>query len=223
MECSFANPLPHLYPLTITLYNAGQISSIGVIAYLGAKHRLTSKSATFMLHRQPLRVPNLLLLPIGTRRQNPPSWMMRELRLLFGAMLNSLLNCAARLDSHDIYITGEEAVKFRVADAIGELALLQAHKYITSWHRRESIERRALRITLARCGWPQAPNGFHLTSALASCVSFCVSLSLRAVPSPLPYVPRAAKRLTESARLPNLKFRSRCDILVSGRLVEGTH
>src|ERR1700745_346826 len=38
-------------PIEITLYNAGQISSAGVLAYLGANSRVTSRTATFILHR----------------------------------------------------------------------------------------------------------------------------------------------------------------------------
>src|SRR6266849_3964183 len=38
-------------PIELTLYNVGQISSAGVIAFLGAKHRKTARNATFMLHR----------------------------------------------------------------------------------------------------------------------------------------------------------------------------
>lgn len=38
-------------PFNLTLYNTGSVSSIAVIAYLGAKRRMTSKYATFMIHR----------------------------------------------------------------------------------------------------------------------------------------------------------------------------
>src|SRR6266853_2936239 len=38
-------------PIELTLYNVGQISSAGVTAYLGSKHRKTTSNATFMLHR----------------------------------------------------------------------------------------------------------------------------------------------------------------------------
>src|SRR5713101_5441023 len=38
-------------PIQLTLYNVGQVSSAGVIAYLGAKGRKTSPRATFMFHR----------------------------------------------------------------------------------------------------------------------------------------------------------------------------
>ena len=38
-------------PIEITLYNGGQVSSAGVIAYLGARHRKTNRGATFMIHK----------------------------------------------------------------------------------------------------------------------------------------------------------------------------
>src|ERR1700690_3651329 len=38
-------------PIELTLYNAGQISSAGVIAYLGGKARKTTTNATFMFNK----------------------------------------------------------------------------------------------------------------------------------------------------------------------------
>lgn len=38
-------------PVELTIYNAGSISSIGVIAYLGAKNRKASKHSAFMIHK----------------------------------------------------------------------------------------------------------------------------------------------------------------------------
>ena len=38
-------------PLELTVYNNGTVMSAGVLAYLGAKHRLASANATFGLHR----------------------------------------------------------------------------------------------------------------------------------------------------------------------------
>ena len=38
-------------PIELTLYNGGQVSSAGVVAFLGARHRKTSPNATFMIHR----------------------------------------------------------------------------------------------------------------------------------------------------------------------------
>ena len=39
------------FPMPLTLYNIGSISSAGVIAYLGAANRAASNLATFMLHK----------------------------------------------------------------------------------------------------------------------------------------------------------------------------
>lgn len=39
------------FPVPITLYNIGSIASAGVIAYLGAGIRVSSRLATFMIHR----------------------------------------------------------------------------------------------------------------------------------------------------------------------------
>src|SRR6266478_7143336 len=41
----------HSLPIEISLYNVGTVASIAALAYLGAKVRKTSASATFMLHR----------------------------------------------------------------------------------------------------------------------------------------------------------------------------
>jgi ATP-dependent Clp protease protease subunit len=108
-------------PVEITLYNAGQISSIGVIAYLGAKHRLTSKSATFMLHRSTKSPQFATAAQLGHAGK---TLVLDDERT--EAIVRSHVKFPPELwdslKSHDIYITGEEAVKFRVADAIGEFS-----------------------------------------------------------------------------------------------------
>lgn len=38
-------------PIDLHLYNVGTIASIGVIAFLGARHRYASAHATFMIHK----------------------------------------------------------------------------------------------------------------------------------------------------------------------------
>lgn len=38
------------YPFDLHLYNAGTVSSIATIAYLGAKNRYVSKTGTFLIH-----------------------------------------------------------------------------------------------------------------------------------------------------------------------------
>jgi ATP-dependent Clp protease protease subunit len=39
------------FPLELSLYNTGTVGSSAVIAYLGAKRRVVSRTATFMIHR----------------------------------------------------------------------------------------------------------------------------------------------------------------------------
>ena len=39
------------FPIPLTLYNVGTIASAAVLSYLGAPHRITSRLATFMIHR----------------------------------------------------------------------------------------------------------------------------------------------------------------------------
>jgi ATP-dependent protease ClpP protease subunit len=39
------------FPVDITFYNIGQISSAGVLAYSGARHRKTTRCATFPFNR----------------------------------------------------------------------------------------------------------------------------------------------------------------------------
>jgi ATP-dependent Clp protease, protease subunit len=39
------------YPIDLTVYNVGSVQSIAAVAYLGAKRRVASALATFMLHK----------------------------------------------------------------------------------------------------------------------------------------------------------------------------
>ena len=107
--------------IELTLYNAGQISSAGVIAYLGAKHRKTTRNATFMLHRSsssPQFATSAKLehtarsLVLDDERTEA---IVRE-HVKFPPKLWK------KLDHHDIYVTGEEAVSFGIADGIAEFS-----------------------------------------------------------------------------------------------------
>lgn len=52
-------------PLPLTIYNMGQVESIGTIAFLGAQRRIANKSASFMLHRTTRNSPDLTYHKIG--------------------------------------------------------------------------------------------------------------------------------------------------------------
>jgi ATP-dependent Clp protease, protease subunit len=108
-------------PIELTLYNAGQISSAGVTAYLGAKTRKTSKSATFMLHR----CINSPQFATATKLQR-----VAETLVLDDARTDEILRGHVKLPPelwdelkyHDVYLSGEEAVNFGLSDGIAEFA-----------------------------------------------------------------------------------------------------
>jgi ATP-dependent Clp protease, protease subunit len=104
-----------------TLYNGGQISSAGVVAYLGATNRKTTKSATFMIHRSTnspqfataSKLSHIVqTLVLDDERTET---IVRSHVKFPDELWNSLA-------LHDIYLSGEEAVGFGMADELGEFA-----------------------------------------------------------------------------------------------------
>ena len=106
-------------PIDLTIYNAGAVQSIALIAYLGAKKRKTSLRGIFMMHRttigaQPATAAKLkgtakMLTLDDTRTES----ILREHIKLPETEW-------AALDNQDVYFSGEEAVKVGIADEIGE-------------------------------------------------------------------------------------------------------
>jgi ATP-dependent Clp protease protease subunit len=114
------NVLRHL-PIEISLYNSGTVASIGAVAYLGAKVRKTSASATFMLHRtqaSPMGATAERLQAIGK------SISLDDQRT--EAILRKHLKMPDDLwDVHrvaDLWLSAEEAVKYGLATEIGDFA-----------------------------------------------------------------------------------------------------
>jgi len=108
-------------PIEITLYNAGQISSAGVTAYLGAKRRITSKTATFMLHRS----TNSPQFATSTQLQHVAKSLVlddQRTEAIFRNHVKFPPELWAEIQYRDIYVSGEEAVKFGLADGIGEFS-----------------------------------------------------------------------------------------------------
>ena len=106
-------------PIEISLYNVGQVSSIGVIAYLGAKHRIASKSSSFMLHRSTNSPQFATAAKLGHIASSlilddeRTEAIVRE-HVQFPPEMWTVIN------GHELYISGEDAVKYGVADSIGE-------------------------------------------------------------------------------------------------------
>jgi ATP-dependent protease ClpP protease subunit len=108
-------------PIELTLYNVGQISSAGVIAFLGAGHRKTSPNATFMVHRS----TNTAQFATSTKLTHiAKSLILDDQRseAILRAHINLPPALWTEIEHRDLYISGQEAVDFKMADEIGEFA-----------------------------------------------------------------------------------------------------
>ncbi|HVL66760.1 MAG TPA: ATP-dependent Clp protease proteolytic subunit [Vicinamibacterales bacterium] len=108
-------------PVAVTLYNAGQVSSAGAIAYLGARSRQTTASAIFMLHRStssPQFAGSARLERVAKSLALDDSRTEAILRAEM-ALPDELWN---EMNFHDLYLSADEALKYGLAHAIGEFA-----------------------------------------------------------------------------------------------------
>ena len=108
-------------PIETTLYNVGQISSAGVVAFLGARHKKTTKSATFMIHRSTNSPQFATASKLGHIAE---TLILDDERT--EAIIRAHVNLPAELwesmKHHDLYLSGEEAVGYGLADEIGEFS-----------------------------------------------------------------------------------------------------
>jgi ATP-dependent Clp protease, protease subunit len=108
-------------PFGLTLYNSGSVSSIAVIAYLGAKRRKVSAYASFMIHRT----------QTTTQAANTQTIKaFAESAVLFDksteAILRRHINMPedkwAHFNHNDLWFSAEDAVKVGIADAVEEFS-----------------------------------------------------------------------------------------------------
>ncbi len=106
----------------LTIYNVGSISSAGVIAYLGARRRVTSSRAIFMIHRVAARmgeVPAMVMKGITKNLilndERCESILKENVTLLGGQKWSDL-------DYYDFFFSGKEAVDIGLAHEIGEFS-----------------------------------------------------------------------------------------------------
>jgi ATP-dependent Clp protease protease subunit len=105
-------------PMELTLYNAGQICSAGITAYLGAHWRVTSDSATFMVHRS----SNSPLAAGAAKLQNiAKSLVLDDARTesIYREHLTLTEATWTEMQFHNVYLSGAEAVDSGLANAIG--------------------------------------------------------------------------------------------------------
>jgi len=109
------------FPRELTVYNAGNISSIGVIAYLGAHHRKCSSAATFMLHRSTMS-PDL---PTAGRLQAAIKTLTIDDERTADILHRHVTLTDEQwrqLDRTDLTLTADEAIQIGLADEIAEFA-----------------------------------------------------------------------------------------------------
>jgi ATP-dependent Clp protease, protease subunit len=107
--------------LDLTRYNAGSVSSVGVVAYLGAKHRKVSKHAMFMIHRTQTTAQAATTNKIKA---------LTESAILFDRNTEAILREHihmpserwAEFDHNDVWFSAEEAIQFGIADEISDFS-----------------------------------------------------------------------------------------------------
>ncbi len=108
-------------PLPIALYNSGGVTSIAAVAYLGAKERVTSAHALFMIHRSTAS-PQF----VGAARLRAIADGLAIDDERTEAILRSHLKLPAErwaeLADRELFFSGKEAVEVGLATDIGEFA-----------------------------------------------------------------------------------------------------
>ncbi|HTW62138.1 MAG TPA: ATP-dependent Clp protease proteolytic subunit [Terracidiphilus sp.] len=109
-------------PIGLTLYNVGSIASGGVIAYLGAKRRITASHSQFMIHRT---VTNTTGSPAMVMKGITKSLILDDQRT--ESIMRESITLPAKeswsnLDHYDFFFSGEEAVQIGLAHEIGEFS-----------------------------------------------------------------------------------------------------
>ena len=91
----------------LSLYNSGQVASAAVVAYLGAKRRVASKSAIFMLHRSH-NSPQFATASKLERLAENLNLDDKRTEAILKAHIKLPEELWEQLENHDLYLTGEE-------------------------------------------------------------------------------------------------------------------
>jgi ATP-dependent protease ClpP protease subunit len=109
------------FGLEVTVYNAGQVASAGVLAFMGAQHRKTTQNGVFMIHKSTNSGPPATVQTLNAITR---SLILDDERIdgIFRERLKLPDEMWVQLIHHDVHIAGEDAIKFGIADALGEFA-----------------------------------------------------------------------------------------------------
>jgi ATP-dependent protease ClpP protease subunit len=117
--------------IEVILYNAGQVASAAILAYLGAHSRKTTANAVFMIHKA-INSPN----GAGVDRLKAVAANLA----IDDARMEEILRAHLRLPDdlwtqfrfHDVYLTGSDAVVYGMADEIGEFSPAPGEKVLNA-------------------------------------------------------------------------------------------
>jgi ATP-dependent Clp protease protease subunit len=109
------------FPRHLTVYNAGNISSIGVIAYLGARRRKATHDASFMMHRSTMHME----LPTAERLQaavKALQWDDARTEKILRRHVKMTGEGWRQLDRRDLTLSAADAVRVGLVHEIGDFA-----------------------------------------------------------------------------------------------------
>jgi ATP-dependent Clp protease protease subunit len=110
-----------VYPLELTAYNSGTLASGAVIAFLGAKKRKASASATFMLHRtagttQAASAGSLHTLANSVELDD------RRTEVILREHIELTPDQWLKLDKGDLFLSADDALKVDLIHEIGDFS-----------------------------------------------------------------------------------------------------
>jgi ATP-dependent protease ClpP protease subunit len=105
----------------ITGLTAGQVASAAVVAFLGAKRRVATKNSVFMLHRSH-NSPQFATASKLARVVETLNIDDKRTEDIFRAHVKMPDELWTQLENHDLFLTGEDAVKFGIATELGDFA-----------------------------------------------------------------------------------------------------
>jgi ATP-dependent protease ClpP protease subunit len=107
--------------IEVILYNAGQVSSAATLVFLGAHGRKTTANALFMIHKGSNN-PNTSgagkLKALATNLSIEDS----RIEIILRDHLRLPEELWTQFDYHDVFFSGSDAVKYRMADEIAEFS-----------------------------------------------------------------------------------------------------
>jgi ATP-dependent Clp protease protease subunit len=105
--------------IDLSLYNSGQVASAAITAYLGAKRRVASPRSIFMIHKSRNSPQNATAAVLDNCAQNLVLDDARS-ESIWREHIKMPDKLWEAIEHHDLYLTGEEGVKFGLATELGD-------------------------------------------------------------------------------------------------------